>query len=85
MLHPHHVLHRHHVVVHVSHDPDGAEHQDEHDEDAEGEGEDVVRVVGCGGDVQEEHQVDAHLRDGQRHQGDRNARPIDDVGPGDPE
>jgi hypothetical protein len=69
----------------MSHDPDGAEHQDEHDEDAKGEGQDVVRIVGRRGDVQEEHQVDTHLGNRQCHQGDGDARPIDDVGSSDPE
>src|SRR6202044_2512842 len=49
------------------------------------QGEDVVRVVRRRGDVQEEHQVNAHLGTGQPHQGYGNARPIDDMGPSHPE
>jgi hypothetical protein len=34
-LHPHELIHRHHVVVHVRHDTQRASHQQHHDENAE--------------------------------------------------
>jgi hypothetical protein len=40
---------RHHVVIHVVHDPDRAEDDQAHDEEAEGEREHVVGVIRCGG------------------------------------
>ena len=54
--------------------------QQEHDQHAEGQRQHVVGVVGPGGDVQEEHQVHAHLRDRQHHQRDRDAGLPDQVG-----
>jgi hypothetical protein len=51
----------------VVHDPDRAGDDQEHDQDAEGERQDVVGVVRAGGDVEEEDEVHAHLGDGEDH------------------
>ena len=45
----------------------------------------LLVLSGPGRDVQEEHEVDAHLRDRQHDEGDRNARLPDQVGAGDEE
>ena len=60
-LHLHDLIHRHHVVVEVRHDPERAGHEHENDQHAEGECQDVVDVVRAGGDVQEEDEMDARL------------------------
>ena len=72
-LHLHDAFHRHHVVVHVIHDPQRSDDQQEHDQHAERQRQHVVGVVRPGGDVQEEDQVNAHLRDRQHDQRDRDA------------
>ncbi len=41
---------------------------------------DVVGVVGAGGDVQEEDEVDAHLGDRERGQPHQHARPVKEGG-----
>src|ERR1700716_2650782 len=84
-LHLHDLIHRHHVVVEVRHDPERSAHHKKDDQDTEGERQHVVGVVGTRGDVQEEHQVDAHLRDRQHHQCDRNARLPNEIGARDKE
>lgn len=68
MLHPH--AHRrarrhHHVRVHICHDPHGAGDHDEYDENAKGEREHVVGAFRPAGDVQEKHEVNAHLGNGE--------------------
>src|SRR5258706_15414776 len=72
-LHLHDPIHRHHVVVEVRHDPERSGHHQKHDQDAECQRQHVVGVVGPRGDVQEKHQVHAHLRDRQHRERDRNA------------
>src|SRR5580700_6019567 len=57
----HQSIHRHHVVVQMSHDDHRSEYQETHDENAEGERENIVGLVRRARDVQEEHQVNAHL------------------------
>src|SRR6267154_981235 len=84
-LHLHDLIHRHHVVIEVRHDPERSAHHKHDDQDTEGEREHVVGVVGARGDVQEEHQMHAHLRDRQHHQCDRNARLPNEIGARDKE
>ena len=55
---------------------------EEDDKHAEGQRQHVVGVVRAGGDVQEEHQMHAHLGDGEHDQGHRNGRPVNDMRPG---
>src|ERR1700730_1606033 len=61
-LHSHQLIHGHRHVIKVRHDPYRPEHDETHDDNAEAKREHIVGVVGCRGDVQEEHQVDTHLR-----------------------
>ena len=79
MLHLHKLIHRHHVAIKVTHDPDRAENDEAGNENPKGEGQYVVGIVRVGGDVQEEHEVNAHLRDGKCEQREWNARPIDEM------
>jgi len=69
-LHLHDLVHRHHVVIEVRHDPERPCDHQKDDQKAEGERQYVVGVIGTCGDVQEEYQVHAHLRD--RQHDDRN-------------
>ena len=50
------------------------------DQHAEGERQHVVGVVGPGRDVQEEGEVDAHLRDRERRERHRHAGRVDEAG-----
>src|SRR6266403_2133592 len=84
-LHLHNLIHRHHVVVEVRHDPERSAHHKDDDQNAEGERQHVIGVVGPRGDVQEEHQVHAHLRDRQHDKCHRNARLPHQIGAGDEE
>ena len=52
-LHLRDLIHRHHVVVEVHHDPERSAHQENDDQDAESQGQLVCGVVGPCGDVQE--------------------------------
>ena len=61
-LHVHDPFHRRHVSVQVRHDPERAEDEQHHDQDAEREREHIVDAVLAGRDVQEEDEVHAHLR-----------------------
>lgn len=72
-------------VVQVLHDPHGAEDDEAHDQHSEGEGENVVGIVGSRRDVQEEDEVDAHLRDREYQDGDGDARSVDRARTGCPE
>ena len=64
--HAHRLGRRHqHVLVQIGHDPHRAGDHHEYDEHAEGERQDIVGAFRPGGDVQEEHQVNAHLGDGE--------------------
>ena len=78
-------LHRAHVLVQVVHDPERPDDDQKDDQDAERQRQDVVDVVGPGGDVQEEDQVHADLSDRQHHQRDRNAGVPNQGRPGDKE
>src|SRR3984957_10333975 len=82
-LHPHELIHRQHIVVEISHDPQRSSDHQEHDQHAEGEREHIVGIVGARGDVQEEHQMHAHLRDRQHDDSDGYARLPDEVSAGD--
>src|SRR6267142_4502141 len=84
-LHLHDLIHRHHVVIEVRHDPERSAHHKHDDQDTEGEREHVVGVVGAGGHVQEEHQMHAHLRDRQHDKCHRKARLPHQIGAGDEE
>src|SRR6267142_1832023 len=65
-LHVHRTGRRHqHVVVQIGHDPYCTDDHHEYDEQAEGEREDVVGAVRAAGDVEEKHQVNAHLGNGE--------------------
>ena len=52
-LHLHDLIHRHHVVIEVRHDPERSADHKEHDQDAERQRQHVVGVVRPRGDVQE--------------------------------
>ena len=66
-------LHRRHVVVEVRHDPQRSDNQHKNDKNAEHRSHHVVNAVRPGGDVKEEDDVNAHLRDRQHDQRGRNA------------
>src|SRR5258708_3160018 len=70
----HDLVHRHLVVVEVCHDPDRSADHKESDQDPERQRQHVVGVVRPRGDVQEEHQMHAHLSDRQHHKRHRDAR-----------
>src|SRR6516162_486383 len=79
-LHLHHLMHRHHVLAEVVHDPQrSADHQRD-DEHAERQRQNVVGVVGSRGDVQKENQMHAHLRDGEHDECHWNSRAPDQGG-----
>src|ERR1700733_14527163 len=78
-LHAQQIIHGHHVVVQMSHDPQRAEHQETHDQYTEAERHDVVGIVGGSRYVQEKNQVNAHLGHGEREQRHGNPRTIDKV------
>src|SRR5215472_346904 len=73
MLHLHEAFHRDHVVVEVSHDPHRSNDQHEYNKNAERKRHYVVHAVGSGGNVNEEDDVNAHLRDRQYDQRGWNA------------
>ena len=60
-MHLHHLVHRHHVLVQVVHDPQRARNDQNDDQDTEGQCEDVVGVVRCGGYVQEKDLLPGEL------------------------
>jgi len=74
------LLHRHHVAVEVGNDPDGAGDDEKDDQHAEGQSQNVIRAVGAAAQMQEEHKVDADLREGKYNQSHRNARRPQQVG-----
>lgn len=57
----------------IGHDPQRARHDQQHDEHAEGKRERVIGVVGPACHVQEESQVNAHLRDREHGEAERDA------------
>jgi hypothetical protein len=61
-LHLHDLIHGHHVLVQVRHDPERAADQHENDRHAEGKRHDVVDVVGAGRDVEKEDEMNASSR-----------------------
>jgi XapX domain-containing protein len=63
-LHLHELIHRHHVMVEVRHDPERSAYHKKDDQDAEAQCQHVVGVVGPRRDVEKEHEVHAHLSDG---------------------
>jgi len=58
-------MYRHHIRVEVDHDPERTGNDKGHDQQAKDKCDDIIRVVRVGADIQEEHQVNAHLSDGQ--------------------
>jgi hypothetical protein len=56
-LHAHQLTHGHHVVVQVAHDPGRSKNDQEKNQDSEGKGKHIVRIVRSAGDVQEENQM----------------------------
>ena len=58
----HQLCRRHHVVVQICHDQKRSDDDQGHDQLAKRQCHHVVGVVRTGGDMQEKHQVDAHLR-----------------------
>ena len=52
-LHPHQLIHGHHVVVEMRHDHHRAENYQARNEHTESQREEVVRLVGCARDVEE--------------------------------
>jgi hypothetical protein len=75
----------HHILIQVGHDYERpSEHQD-YDEHPERESEDIIGVVGSGGNVKEEHQVYSHLGDGKNNQTGRYTRGPEDRGVRHPE
>ena len=85
MLHLQHLVHRHHIVIEVAHDPHRSCDHQHHDQDAECQSERVIRLFGTTGDVKEEDEVDADLRDREREQRRRDGRTPNDVRPRNPE
>ena len=63
----------HHVGVQICHDPKRSADYEDYDEHSKGQRQDVIGVVSSGGDMQEEDQVNADLRDGQDGKSERNA------------
>ena len=84
-LHLHELIHERHVVVQMRHDPERTGEEQQNDQHAEGKRHDIVDVVRTGRDVEEEDEVNAHLRDCENDQGDRNAWPPDECGARDEE
>jgi hypothetical protein len=62
------------LLLEVGDDPDGASDDEKDDQHAEGEGQNIVGAVGAAAQMQEEHEVDADLREGKYDQSDRDAR-----------
>src|SRR5579863_8666321 len=79
-LHLHQFIHGHHVVIQMSHDDHGSEHQETHDKNAKGERENIVGLVRGAGDMQEENQMNAHLSNRENPQQDGHPRRIDQIG-----
>ena len=63
----------------MAHDPDRAANDQRDDQNAEGQRQHVVGVVRRRGEMQEENQMHADLRDRQRGERDRNGRRPDQV------
>ena len=79
-LHLNQSIHRHHVVVQMSHDDHRSEYNEAHNENAKGERENIVGLVRRARDVQEEHQVNPHLSNRENTQQNGDARRIDHIG-----
>src|ERR1700683_2414407 len=58
----HQSIHGHHVVVQMSHDDHRSKHEETDNKNAKGERKNIVGLVRRARDVQEEHQVNPHLR-----------------------
>src|SRR5262245_50060729 len=71
---------RHHVAVEIGDDPDGARNNEKDDQHAEGESQNIVRAIGPAAQMQEEHEVDADLREGEYDQSDGYARGPEQIG-----
>jgi integrase/recombinase XerD len=70
-LQVHQLCRRHHVVVQIRHDQKRSDDDQGDDQHTERQRHHVVGVVRPRGDMQEEHQVDAHLRDREDRQAER--------------
>src|ERR1700735_5611814 len=70
-LYLHHLMHRrHHALVEMAHDPHRASDNERDDQNTEGQRQYVVGIVRRRGEMQEENQMHADLRDRQRDQRD---------------
>ena len=76
----HHLVHGLHIVVQMRHDPQRTGEHQQDDQHAEGKRQDIVDHVWSGRDVEEEDEVNAHLRDCENDQGDWNAWTPDECG-----
>jgi len=74
-----------HAVVQIPHDPKRPSGDQGYDEHAKRQRQHVVGVVRSGGDVQEEDQVNTHLRDGEHGEAERDAGRPEQRRVGDPE
>src|SRR5215831_2331410 len=72
--------HRHHVAVEIGDDPDGAGNDEKDDQYAEGKSQNIVRAIGAAAQMQEEHEVDADLREREYDQSDGYARGPEQIG-----
>jgi len=81
----HQLCRRHHVVVQICHDQERSDHDQDDDQHTERQRHHVVGVVRPGGDMQEEHQMDAHLRDRKHRQAERDTAGPEQRCVGDPE
>ncbi len=64
-LHLYQPVHWHHRVVKVRHDEQRAKDDKPHHENPEGERQEVIDLVRCARNVQEEHKMHTHLRYGE--------------------
>src|SRR6516165_12261703 len=61
----------HHVPVEVGDDPDRADDDKKDDQHAESQGDDIIRVIGPGTDMQKEDEVDTDLREREHNKPNR--------------
>src|SRR5690348_15500690 len=84
-LHLHQLVHGHHIVVEMRHDHHGAKYDQGRNKYTESQCEEVVRLVGCARDMEEERDVHAHLRNRQGAEKYRYGRRIHERGRSSPE
>ena len=73
------MIHRNHGVIQIRHDDQRSKHYQRGDEDTECQGQDIVRLIGCTGNLQEERHVHAHLRNRQYRKQNRYGGRTDSV------